>query len=351
VIALCDDGKDLLFDYANRKPVPEDPDIWVSTSPDSAPERLNKYFSVEQLSNAYVELKETGWVFCDREHQATTAAATAVALYEQFGIIPSAHALELAKAAAEAYEKALDDLVTCGKANRDVIDLLKRKETGAGLVLHPFEIRGYLQKAWSADEIERVARHIAQDLTAIQLPHSAGAEFTALLPLIHLLLLHARDSHDDFKRWEARRLDESKERFFHNDLRQFLRRHEVESEYLSFSELHNQPGRIDLAFILRHNADMKFVVELKSEDKRFQEMVNEHAGQPMAYCTHEYSRISILYAQFSGDSFRLSDAIEIRQLRPDEGGNPNPSKLAAICIGHRAFGRLPSSSGRQSTGV
>jgi HD superfamily phosphohydrolase len=175
VIALCDDGNDLLFDYANRKPVPEDPDIWVSTSSDAAPERLNRYFSVEQLSNAYLELKETGWVFCNREHQATAAAATAVALYEQFGIIPSAHAMELGKVSADAYENALDDLRTRGKASRDVIDILKEKQIGPALVLHPFEIRGYLPKAWSADEIEQAANNMADKLTSVLFPRSAGA--------------------------------------------------------------------------------------------------------------------------------------------------------------------------------
>jgi hypothetical protein len=94
---------------------------------------------------------------------------------------------------------------------------------------------------------------------------------------------------------------------------------------------------------------MQFVVELKSEDSSFPRIVEDHGGQPMAYCTHEYARISILYAQFGGDTFRLSDAIIVRQLRGPGSGASEGSRLAAICIGQHAFGRVPSGSGKQSS--
>jgi HD superfamily phosphohydrolase len=351
VIAFCGDEQKLLFDYANRRPVPEDPDIWVRTSPEALPERLNKHFSVEQLSNAYLELKETGWVFCSRANQAKVAAATGIALYEQFGIIPSAHGLELAKLSAEAYDTALDQYFLAGTVDRNVIDALKLKAVTALLVVHPFEIRNYLPSAWTGDEIEQTARKFSQDLNRVQLPASAGVEWTILLPLFRMLLLHARRSHDKFGRWAMRPSDVTREKFFANDLFEFLQQREIESEFLPFVELRNQPGRIDLAFIHRRQQDVKIVVELKSEDNPFSRMVDEHAGQSMAYCTHEFARISILYSQFGGDSVRLSDAIQIRQLRADETGGSSPSKLVAICIGHRGFGGVPSVSGRQSAPV
>ena len=94
---------------------------------------------------------------------------------------------------------------------------------------------------------------------------------------------------------------------------------------------------------------MNCVLELKSEEAAFVQSVNIHAGQAMAYCTKEYARISILYVQFGGGSFRLSDAVEVRQLSSEVDGEPSLSKLAAICIGHRGFGELPSDSGKQST--
>ena len=53
--------------------------------------------------------------------------------------------------------------------------------------------------------------------------------------------------------------------------------------------------------------------------------------------------------RFGGSSFRLSDAIDVRQLSSEDSGERSSSKLAAICIGHRGFGRLPSDSGKQST--
>ena len=157
MIELCGDNGRLLFDFTQRKPIPEDPDIWVRTSPMAIPERLNRHFSVEQLSNAYQELKETCWVFCDRGQQARVAAAAAVALYEQFGIVPSAHGLELAKVAAEDYDKMLDDYHTSDNVERHVVDALRLKEFPGHLVVHSFELRSYLPKAWSADERELVA--------------------------------------------------------------------------------------------------------------------------------------------------------------------------------------------------
>jgi hypothetical protein len=213
VIALCGDEQKLLFDYAKRRPVPEDPDIWVRTSPEAPPERLNKHFSVEQLSNAYLELKETGWVFCSRANQSKVAAATGIALYEQFGIIPSAHGLELAKISAEAYDNALDQYFRTGEVKRNVIDGLKLKTMTALLVVHPFEIRSYLPQVWTPDEIEQTARKISQDLNIVQLPASAGVEWTILLPLLRMLLLHARLSHDSFRRWAVRPSEVTRENF------------------------------------------------------------------------------------------------------------------------------------------
>ena len=88
-----------------------------------------------------------------------------------------------------------------------------------------------------------------------------------MLPLLSLLLLHAHRSHDAFARWNQKLAP--RERCFADDLQEFLHDNQVQEHYLSFRELTNQPGRIDLAFVHRQVPDMSFVVELKSEDNSF----------------------------------------------------------------------------------
>lgn len=349
VIGLCGDDAKLLFDYAQRKPVPEDPDIWVRTAPAASAERLSRHFSVEQLSNAYKELKETGWVFCEHGQEARVAASTAVALYEQFGIVPNAHGLDLAKVEVREYDAALAGFLEKGTAERNVVDALTAKVLPDYLVVQSFEVLSYLPGGWGRDEAGHVADKIARGITRVQLPIYSGKELRALLPILQLLLRHAHERHDDFHRWEQQQ--EPKEKFFAADLRDFLTLHEIERTYLPFKELPSQPGRIDLAFVHRESLDVQIVVELKSERTVFTRIVGQHAGQPMAYCTRGYARVSIFYAQFGGDAYRQSDAIEVRSLPPEVSDEPGTSKLAAICIGHRGFGEMPSRSGKHSIGV
>ncbi len=230
---------------------------------------------------------------------------------------------------------------------RDVADDVRRKALLPVLTVHKSELKGVLPDAWSAAEIEAAATKLASELTQVGLPMSANAELIGLLPLLRLLMQHAKLGHAAFSEWDQ--TSKPRERFFADHLDQFLRMNGIEKTYRPYCELPNQPGRIDLAFMHRELPDLQFVVELKSEDLPFSRIVDDHGGQPMAYCTHEYARISILYAQFGGDTFRLSDAIAVRQLRTSISDMSEGSRLAAICIGQHAFGRIPSGSGKQSS--
>ena len=219
--AVAPDG--IYLDWVTSNPVKENPDIWVH-DPNSIGTllRVNRYFDVEQLSNAYRDVKLTGWVFCDRERKAEVAAATAYALHDRYDLLPGSEALRRAKVPDNDYRNAL--MALRGRLPEDrgrgLVDNLLGT-SGQRAIRPP---RGAFLAALAAlDESERLplAERLADKIAACGLPRSFYDDFQFALVALQFLAQHQTtyNRHSHFAQPEPHK----NEKRFQDHLRDFLR--------------------------------------------------------------------------------------------------------------------------------
>lgn len=88
----------LFYDAPPRGTLSEDPDIWV-TEPDSevTARRINSMFDTERFSNAYHDRHAVNWVFSSQRDKVPVAAASALVLAKNYGLVLSPNAAREAK--------------------------------------------------------------------------------------------------------------------------------------------------------------------------------------------------------------------------------------------------------------
>lgn len=332
-----DDG--IYLDWVASNPVKENPDIWVH-DPNSpgALLRVNRYFDVEQLSNAYRDVKLTGWIFCDGERKADIAAATAYVLHERYDLLPGPEAFRRAKVPENDHRNAFLALrQRVDNRGKGIIDNLL--DTSGRQAIKPPR-SAWLSTLNALDSAERlpVADKLSEKVAACGFPRSFYDDFQFALVVLEFLVRHqvAFNRHANFEH----AIPYQNEKRFQNHLRDFLR---SDRDFLRICtvEEHTSASGGFADLIVRSNDSNRrpVIVELKSDRASFERQYEHHAGQPLQYAEAGYGRVTILYCQYESEaSVRPADTFDVRK-------NAAQSSQLTICLGQRAFASVPSDGG------
>ena len=332
-----DDG--IYLDWVASNPVKENPDIWVHdpSSPGTLL-RVNRYFDVEQLSNAYRDVKLTGWIFCDRERKAQVAAAAAYVLHERYDLLPGAEAFRRAKVPENEYRAAFVALrQRVDDRGKSLIDNLLDRPGQRAIKPPPGT---WLSPLGRLDEAERLpaAEMLSGKVAACGFPRGFYDDFQFALVVLEFLVRHqvAFNRHALFADATPRK----NEKRFQDHLRDFLSGDKEFSRICTVEEHTSASGgSTDLIVRSKDGNRRPVIVELKSEQTSFGKQYEYHAGQPLQYAEAGYGRVTILYCQYASEaSVRPADTLDIRK-------NDADSAQLTICLGQRAFAKVPSAGG------
>lgn len=336
---------DFDIDGLQRNPFDEDPDIWVKTGSNAKPSRVNKHFSVEQLSNAYQELRDTAWVFCYAQHRSLVAAATCIAIYEIYDVVLVNDALYFAKVDLRDFESKLNDIGERFGIPAAVVSAIAKGAELPSLRCPPSNIVTYLPARWREDFRSEAARLLSAKLERLTLPRVITRDLFATLEIVSVLLLHASDCQDRSSKPSDQRAQP--EKIFATSLRHYIEGGPLAHAFSSFNEVTVGDGRVDFLFVQAARDPVAVHVELKSEDRPYREIVADHSGQSLAYSEKTpLCRVGILYAQFGGnDPTTIENTLDIR-------AHPGQDHYTCvIAIGCRGFSRIPSARGKDNKAV
>ncbi len=338
-------GKDVLVDWPRANPVKERPDLWVSDPQDGDGPlyRVNHFFDVEQLSNAYRDVKLVGWVFAWPEDKAAVAAAAGAQLANRFDLQPGPEAFRRAKVSQAALDDARDRLVTTlpPGPERDAVNGLCLS-TGQ-TIRPPPEIFGNLA-GLRVQDATAVATRLAKAIADARLDRAYYDDLFVAVEVLKTLLVHCvvYDKHAVFKDDVA----PGNERRFQQHVLDYCRKDERCCNLFEVTEATKAAGGItDLLFTTKKGRRETVVVELKSSGKAARELYQSHAGQPMQYAAKGFARVSLLYCQYADDlAVAVADTLDVR------ANAPGASTLAVLCLGQQAFWDVPSALGRAPAG-
>lgn len=334
-------GHTVYIDPAISNPIKESPDIWVTDRLERQRIlRVNRFFDVEQLANAYHDVKQVTWIFSAPADRVRVAAAAAVYLAKEFDLVVGEEALRPAKIARKDFEAAMAELKVSLDADEKAIadDLLRFNADTQRIRPVPRQFETALA---CLDEADRkfAARRLASQCWNAGISRSNYDDFIAALEVLAALVRYAK------WRWASGEVAASKpgsnESRFQDDVLKGLRE---DREFNRLFEVTSHPrasgGITDLVITSRGYRDI--VVELKSEPKRYLDLVAHHAGQPSRYAEEtQFARVSFLFCQFSDDSHhRLADTLLVR-VPPNTVKSPH----AIVCLGVKGFAKKPSEVG------
>lgn len=329
----------IYLDWVASNPVKENPDIWVHdpSSPGTLL-RVNRYFDVEQLSNAYRDVKLTGWIFCDRERKADVAAAAAYVLHERYDLLPGPEAFRRAKVPENDHAAALRVLRTrIDDRAKSLVDNLLGTSGPRAIKPPP---GAWLSALAALDEAERLpaAGKLSDKVAACGFPRNFYDDFQFALVVLEFLVRHqvTFNRHAIF----AHSIPYGNEKRFQGHLRDFLSG-DKDFSLICTVEEHTSAsgGSVDLVVRSKDRNRRPVIVELKSEKSGHEKQYESHAGQPLQYAEAGYGRVTILYCQYASEaSVRPADTLDVRK-------NDADSPQLAICLGQRAFASVPSAGG------
>ena len=196
---------------------------------------------------------------------------------------------------------------------------------------------------WTSEEKTAFARIINGELSTLALPTSLFAEFDALLAILEKLLQH-RESLLVNERRPTKKFDE---KVFQENITSFLFQDtQFTNDYLIESYLEQPIGKCDLA-LQKKGASEKFAVELKSDSKSFNVLVDSWAGQALHYSASSgFARFSILYVECLEDEAAKScDHVKIRINTTQTDG---AGRLVTVCLGVPRTSASASRLGKRS---
>nr|CBA32620.1 hypothetical protein Csp_D33060 [Curvibacter putative symbiont of Hydra magnipapillata] len=351
------DFDSLYVDWPHKNLIQENPDI---VGHDEfmlkGAMKINRYFDAQQLSNAYQEVKQTGWIFAPDGKRVEFAAAAAYTLASKYDTLINREALRRAKVDTNEFNKSLDDnlekFIASEGGNepvaRRIVSDLKSTSTSQQLIrpaMH--QLKAFLSDIGTTDH-EAVAMRIRSGVIASELTRDHYADYLNSMEVLSLLLNYIQ-AHRFTKTFDDTK-GQRKEDFLQENLEQWIDSSDAGKKLKRLFSVSRHPGAAngttDLVF-KPQNGSNSIVVELKSEDANFSKMYDAHAGQPMAYQQDkEMSRVSILFCQSKGsDLGKTADSI---QLRKTSSGNQIP--ILAICVAMMMTDK-PSARGHQSVAV
>jgi hypothetical protein len=342
-VASLSAGDEIYVDWTVPNPVRENPEIWVKEpSQPNTLLRVNRYFDVEQLSNAYRDVKMTGWVFSTPAVRVRVAAATAFALHKEYDLVPGPEATRRAKVSENSYQAELRNLSVASSDREVISNLLNTSGTRAlrppmAMFLPSLGALGFV-------EDKPVAERLSKAFSGA-LPRHYYDDLQFALVVMSFLLQHcvAFNRHGVF----ADPVPYQNERRFQEHLRDYLRGQAEFTRLCNVVEhAGSSGGETDLIISSLQHGRRPVIVELKSAQRNYEEQYDAHAGQPLQYAEENYGRVTFLYCQYASEAaVRVEDTIQVRQ------NSTTKSPQMTICIGQWAFAQPPSAGGATTTPI
>jgi len=346
----------LYVDWPHKNPIQENPDI---VGHDEfmlkGAMKINRYFDAQQLSNAYQEVKQTGWIFAMDEQRLEFAAAAAYTLASKYDTLINREALRRAKVDTAEFQRVLVanlDKFIASEGNealaRRIVEDLKANSTSQQLIRPAIDqLKAFLSDIGSADH-EAVATRIRNGIINAELTRDHYADYMNSMAVLSFLLnyVEAHRFSKDFDNTAGKR----KEDFLQEHLERWIESSDQGKNFKKQFGVARHAGAAngttDLIFtpLSRQSA---IVVELKSERADYEKMYDNHGGQPMAYQQEkELSRVSILFCQtLNSQPGKTADSIALRKV-PSRNRIP----ILAICVA-MIMTKTPSALGGVSVPV
>jgi HD superfamily phosphohydrolase len=337
-------GHDILVDWPHANPVKERPDIWVRDPLDSDGPlyRVNHFFDVEQLSNAYRDVKQVGWIFTWPEHQAIVAASAGAQIARRFDLVPGAEAFRRAKVTQESLEYAKQQLLAVLSPGPDS-DAVAALCVMTGQTIRPPPAIFIGLPFLSEQERETVGHRLSVGIGGAHVDRAYYDDLFVAVEVLKILLRHciAFNRHQHFRRDVAPKTEAR----FQSHLLDFCNADERCGRLFTVNESARKSGGItDLMFVSKGSNARTVVVELKSAVEELASLYDKHAGQPLQYAEAGLARFSILYCQYASNAaLSPADTLEVRR-NTMEG-----SAMAVFCLGQKAFWEVPSDLGKISS--
>jgi len=340
---LLEPGKDIIVDWPQANPVKERPDIWVNDPQDSDGPlyRVNHFFDVEQLSNAYRDVKQVGWIFTWPEHQSIVAAAAASQLTKRFDLLPGSEAFRRAKVSQASLDQGRYQLSARLPPGPD-LDAINNLSVATGKPIRPPPEIFEAQTRLEPQERIAVGARLAPQIAAAGIDRAYYDDLYAALEVLKILLTHCitYNRHNVFRD----DISPENEARFQKHLLEFCSNDERCNQLFNIAEgSHLSGGITDVLFHLKGITQRTVVVELKSSPETITSLYDKHGGQPLQYAEASLSRFSVLYCQYAdNNAIAVADTMQVRHNTAPE------SPSATFCLGQKAFWEIPSKLGRSS---
>lgn len=327
-------GVEILICPAKRNPVKENPDIWVATESTQTLQKVNSRFNVEQLANAYRDIKQVHWIFCKSESRIAVAAAVAWHLKEEYDVTLGPQSFEKAKLS---ITQVLEKLRKFNSDRVNSVIFAYEQDLKNSLLKLPFGLVAKLFPQFSPNGNTFIPG-LYDKLRRLELPYSYYGYIFSAFNILKILLDHAEAN------WS--KADYESEKNFQCDLETFFTGR-LPPAFKVHSHEVKGAGNTDIV-IDCGDRDAPIVIELKHTSSGLAEAFDQHAGQPAAYaCDRSLSPVSFLYTTFNDISgqTRLVDAIDIRT-----GVTPH-TKHVIICVGLMRYTGTPCQKGQYNKKV
>ncbi|WP_374314082.1 HD domain-containing protein [Dongia sp.] len=353
-----DESDYVIIDWPSFNPVSENPKlyVWDHKEPKNL-STLSRYFNVQQLSNAYRDVKQTAWVFCSPSNRVKVGVTTALILEEKFDLLLGMEAFHRAKLLDHEVTDYLNHLSPPigNERGRIALDNLRQNILDCRLIPSVKQ----LEEAFAdleEPEIPRVANKIESAFLTHPFLRGYSDHLAEAMAVLAFLIRHAQTTIGNFPQPsrkarvkgdedlapDAASEDEKKkkrEATFQQSVREFVQADRATNARFEIIDGgHVGGGAFDLVFQSKTPPMVSVVVELKSEDAKYEKIYDRSAGQPSVYATDRFGRASILYVQYKQmESVSVSDTIELRRA--------SGSNQVTFCLAQNAFGGKPSERG------
>jgi HD superfamily phosphohydrolase len=333
-----DEANDIFVDLPRFNPVSEDPAvyIWDHNQP-TILSTASLHFNVEQLANAYRDVKQNGWIFTSRHKRDILAAEAALQLAREYDFLVGKEAFRRAKVYDETIEDYLKTKEFSNPRDKKVLNNLRCKIDGDRILMSPPNYyTGCLDILDQPTGIV-VGSRLSKDIIEVGFPRVHSDDLSGALNILNFLICHANTTLQKFA--SARSRSGRREKAFQKDIIEFFGNNPMSKHWdLTEGELRGA-GIADLIFRRKLGLYKPIVVELKSALNGFDEMAQQHGGQAQHYAGADYARVTILYCQFKLIEARSAhETIHVRK-------NRHCTDQIVLCVGQNAFGGHPSRRG------
>lgn len=330
-----DQEADISICPAKPNPVKENPDILIASEAHQTLRKVNTQFNVEQLANAYRDVKQTNWIFCQPEKRIYVAVAATCYFYDKYDIILGDQAFEKAKLST------LKVIEYMKKLNREFTKptLLAYESSADRRILHMSrELATQMLPEFGVHEFNTMIQRLIEKINSLSVPHAYYSYIIPSFRVLKYILNYAQCNWGNVKF--------ANESAFQKDFVKFLKL------YCEFFKIHDHEdkatGTTDVVITDPRNDNFSQVIELKNTSSSLSTVFKRYAGQSAAYAADSsLSPVSFLFTTFTdkASQTKLSNAVDIYT------GESENTKHLIICVGLMNEAGAPSQKGRHNRAV